>query len=237
MRAGVSFSLPILTTIARHDTLRCAMDIQLSPFHRRYVYGWVSFSLLALALAFHDRRALAAEWRLYLRLLGVRWKLLVFVPAVLFVTSAGRFTDDETWDMTSGGGMAVLTILTSGWVVGVIYKVLAGERPVRWLVLAAAAWLFSSSWFYDGYLLLRDGAYTRRWLGNLMLSPIIYLCAGLLTNLEGDPVKPWRFLAFQRPDWPAAPVRPAFTLMVGVLCVPLILIGAFILVAFVDWGF
>jgi hypothetical protein len=212
------------------------MDIRLSPFHVRYVCGWVAFSLLAVALAIHDRKRLLPEWRLYLGLLGVRWKLLVFVPAVVFVTFAGRFTDDETWDMISGGGMAVLTVLTSAWAIGVSYKVLVGERPVRWLVLAAVAWLFSSSWFYDGYLLLRDGAYTRRWLGNLMLSPIIYLCAGLLANMEGHPVKgSLRFFAFQRPDWPAAPAHPAFTLLMVVLCIPLMLVGAFILVAFVGW--
>jgi hypothetical protein len=209
---------------------------RLSPFHLRYVAGWVSFCLLALLLAIRDGKALIPEWRLYRTLLGVRWKLVVFLPAILFVTFAGRFTDDETWDFVSGGGMAVLTFLTAPWALGVIYKVMVGKRPVRWLLLAAAAWLFSSSWFYDGYLLLRDGVYTPRWLGDLMLSPIIYLCAGLLANLEdgrGEGVRV--FLAFRRADWPAAPAHADFSLLMFVICVPLIVVAAVILVAFVGW--
>jgi hypothetical protein len=32
----------------------------------------------------------------------VPWKLRLFVPALLFVTFAGRFTNDETWDVVTG---------------------------------------------------------------------------------------------------------------------------------------
>jgi len=128
------------------------------------------------------------------------WKVALFVPAVVFVTFAGRFTDDETWDVVSGGGMSILTVATSWWSVGTLVRVVRRIRPAREAIVAVALALFSSSWFYDGWLLLRDGAYTARWLGNLMLSPTIYLCAGLLSNLE---INEGRLaLAFVRADWP-----------------------------------
>ena len=80
--------------------------------------------------------------------------------------------------------MALLTFLTAPWSIGLIYQVLTGRRPLRYLVVAIALLLFSSSWFYDSYLLWRDGVYTPRWSGNLILSPFIYVAAGMLWNLE-----------------------------------------------------
>ena len=107
-------------------------------------------------------------------------------------------------------------------------------------MVALALLLFSSSWFYDGYLLLRDGMYTRRWLGNLMLSPFIYVAAGLLWNLEakesGEFREGWNFrFSFVREDWPSRPVDTRFGPLV-LASIPLILIAAFILVAFVGWN-
>jgi hypothetical protein len=61
--------------------------------------------------------------------------------------------------------MAILTFLTAPWSIGLIYLVFVGRRPVRYLVIALALLLFPSSWFYDGYLLWRDAAYTGRWAG------------------------------------------------------------------------
>ncbi len=199
----------------------------------KYTVGWISFCLIALVLLIKDARFLASEWQKYWSFLTVPWKLFVFVPAILFVTFAGRFTNDETWDMISGGGMSILTFLTAAWSVGIVYKVLHGERNWTFLVIAIALGLFSSSWFYDGYLLLRDGAYTHRWLGNLMLLPIIYLSAGLLLNLEA---KQHGFsFSFLRSDWPSPPLNTSFLPLV-LVSIPLILVAAYILLAFVGWN-
>ena len=190
----------------------------------------LAFCLLAAVLALKDVRP---SWADELAFLTVPWKLALFAPAIVFVTCAGRYTDDETWDMVSGGGMAALTFLTAGWSIGTLAKVVMGERPLSHAVVALALGLFASSWFYDGYLLLRDGAYTHRWLGNLMLSPIIYVSAGVLLNLEvrGRGLG----FAFTRPTWP----RPESTLSswwLALAAVPLVLIAAYVLVAFVGWG-
>jgi hypothetical protein len=203
----------------------------MTDFLMRYVVGWLSFCGLAVALAVKDVRP---TWSDELAFLLVPWKLALFLPAIVFVTFAGRFTDDETWDVVSGGGMSLLTFLTAGWAVGTVFKVGAGTRPLSHLVVALALALFSSSWFYDGWLLLRDGAYTHRWKGNLLLSPIIYACAGLVLNLE---VRAQGFgfgFSFTRGDWP----RPASTgasWLLAAVALPLVLVAAYVLVAFVGW--
>jgi hypothetical protein len=211
-----------------------------SPFFIKYIAIWASFCFLAAFILVWDRKRLLPEWREYWHFLTVPWKLWLFVPAFLFVSFAGRFTNDETWDVVTGSGMAILTFVTAPWVVGLIYQVLVGRRPVRYLVVAIALLLFSSSWFYDGYLLWRDGAYTRRWLGNLMLSPFIYVAAGLLWNLEAKDGGDFREgpcfrLSFVREDWPSRPVDTRFGPLV-LVSIPFIVIAAFVLVAFVGWN-
>ena len=204
----------------------------MTPFLVAYVFSWIAFCLVAAAIAWRSVRIGAAEVRAFLL---VPWKVAVFAPAILFVTFAGHFTDDETWDVISGAGMSIFTVGTAWWSVGTAVRVVRRQRPLRELVVALAVTLFSSSWFYDGYLLLRDGAYTPRWLGNLMLSPTVYLCAGLLANFELDAERRLAF-AFSRSDWPRplpTSQRVGWPLVLASL--PLVAIAAYFLVGFVGW--
>jgi hypothetical protein len=66
-----------------------------------------------------------------------------------------------------------------------------------------------------------------------MLSPIIYLAAGLLWNLEAKGRCGFR-LSFVRPDWPNPPNDTRFLPLV-LVSIPLILIATFVLVGFVGW--
>jgi hypothetical protein len=212
-----------------------------SPFFVKYIAACALFCVIAAVLAVSNRRSLFPEWRAYLGFLCLPWKLCLFTIAFVFVTFAGRYTNDETWDWVTGSGMSILTFLTAPWAVGVIYQVLIGRRPIRYLVIAIALLLFSSSWFYDAYLLVRDGAYTRRWAGNLMLSPIIYLAAGILWNLEATAHRDFGDregvrLSFVRTDWPSRPTNTSFQPLMAV-SIPLIAVAAFVIVAFVDWHF
>jgi hypothetical protein len=213
--------------------------VSVSTFFVRYIEIWVSLCLVAVAILVWDRKRLVPEWLKYSRFLCVPWKLWLFGAAFLFVTFAGRYTNDETWDWVTGSGMAILTFLTAPWVVGLIYQVFVGRRPLRYLVVAIALMLFSSSWFYDAYLLWRDGFYTGRWAGNLMLSPFIYVAAGLLWNLEAKESGDFREhsafrLSFVRVDWPSRPADTRFGPLV-LVSIPFIAVAAFVLVAFVGW--
>jgi len=200
-----------------------------------YVPFWISFCLLAMGLAYRDRMRLLPEWSIYRRFLFIpSWKPALFVPPFLVLAFGGRFTDDETWDAVTGAGMSILTFVTAPWALGAAYQALAGKRPWRDLILSAALALFSASWFYDGYLLLRDGVYTRRWLGNLILSSITYVAAGLFWNLEAK-VGGIR-LSFMRPDWPTPPADKRFGPII-VFALPLALIAAWMIVGFVRWRF
>ena len=205
---------------------------RMTRFLEVYTGAWITFCLLAAVIARRTTHLRLAEAMAFLR---APWKLALFVSGILFVTFAGHFTDDETWDVVSGGGMAVLTVATAWWSVGTVAKVIRRQRPLRELVVAIAVTLFSSSWFYDGYLLLRDGAYTHRWLGNLMLSPTIYLCAGLVMNLEIDAAGKLG-LAFTRSDWPKPlPTATRTSWPMALAALPLVAIAAYFLVGFVGW--
>ncbi len=198
-----------------------------------YVACWASFCIVALVLLLSDAKRLLPEWRQYLRFLTLRWKLAIFIPAFLFVTVAGHFTDDETWDIVTGAGMSLLAFFTAPWCLGVLFQVAKGIKPRKYLLIVIAITLFSSSWFYDGYLYCRDGHYTVRWLGNLILAPIVYVAAGLLWNLETKN----RFFpsfSFFRSDWPAPPEDTSVRPLIPVMLV-LILIAASLLISYVHW--
>ncbi|MBY0573172.1 MAG: hypothetical protein K2P84_05790 [Undibacterium sp.] len=213
----------------------------LSVFHFTYMACWIAFCLIALLILWGERIRLIDEWLAYFKFLCIPWKLWIFLPAFTFVSFAGSHTNDETWDVVTGSGMSLLTFLSAPWAVGLIYQVIIGKRHWRYLVVAIALLLFSSSWFYDAYLLWRDKAYTVRWSGNLMLSTIVYLAAGLLWNLETNIRKhycdrQYFYFSFVRTDWPSRPINTQFWPLLPAM-IPLIMIAVFVLVAFVRWHF
>ena len=204
----------------------------MNAFFLTYTVLWISFCAIASCIALRERKTLAAEWNDYRKFLTVRWKLIVFIPALLFVSFAGHFTNDETWDIVTGGVMSILTFLTAPWCIGTIYQCLRGRKSWQYAIIAIALCFFSTSWFYDSYLFIRDGHYTARWLGNLMLSPVLYLMAGLLWNLEAQGV--WPTLSFFRQSWPEPPADGRFGPLF-IVALPLIASGGVALIAFVRW--
>jgi hypothetical protein len=200
-----------------------------------YTVCWVCFCLIAVGILLADRKRLAPELRPYVRFLCVPWKLCIFIPALLFITFAGHFTDDETWDIVTGCMMSIFTYATAPWSVGLVYQVFRGKRPPQYLIVAIAFCLFSSSWCYDAYLYLRDGHYTVRWLGNLMLSPIMYTAGGLLWNLEP---KNGLFASFSflRPDWPEPAADNSFRALLPIAMTLIALVGS-MLFSYVRWHF
>lgn len=200
-----------------------------------YLAIWSIVCAISILLAARDR-VIVADLRSYAGFLAVPWKIAVLVPAALFVTFAGRFAFDDTWDVVTGGGMSALTYLTAPWAVGTAYLVAMGQRPAQHAFIALVACLFSASWFYDAWLLYRDGYYSPMWLPNLLLSPFLYVAGGILWNLEvdgeGRPI-----LGFFRKDWPAPPKSPQVSRRLAMVCQPPIIIVATVLLLCVQWRF
>lgn len=105
----------------------------MTPFLLRYLVSWLAFCLLAVVLFVKDVRV---AWRAHANALLVPWRLALFVPALVFVTFAGRYTDDETWDSICGGGMALLTFLTAGFSIGTLGRALRGRASFSEVVVA-----------------------------------------------------------------------------------------------------
>lgn len=198
-----------------------------------YVVAW-SLATITAGVAALSTPAIRSELPAYVRFLLVPWKLAVFVPAAIFVTFAGSFAYDDTWDVVAGGGMSLLTYLTAPWAVGVFFRCGKRWRP-RWHeLLALVACLFSASWFYDGWLLIRDGSYPETWLPNLGISPALYLLGGALWNLEVDASGKPTF-GFVHQEWPIPPTVPQARPMLFLLALPPIVLAAIILLFSVKW--
>ena len=150
-----------------------------------------------------NRQVYTFATREYFRFLGVSWKLVTFAIAGIAMTVVAPYTVDPTWDYYDAAFMSVLTFLTAPWSTGTLYLALRGRTGFKQAYVAACLWMFSASWSYDLYILLRDGEYPNAWLPNIPAASVLYFSAGLLWNLD------WRMgrgatFSFQEPDWPRA---------------------------------
>jgi hypothetical protein len=126
--------------------------------------------------------------------------VLTFLVATTVTTLAAPYSGDCTWDYCDAIGMSVLTFVTAPWAIGAIYRCFM--RSLSWsdLYVALCLMFFASSWFYDGYILIRDGHYPDTWLPNLFISVPIYIAAGLFWNLDWKKGHGVLFL-FRHPNW------------------------------------
>jgi hypothetical protein len=149
-----------------------------------YTATWVAACLVAGFLMARHYATLELFHARYWRFLLQDWKVLSFVVASTSLTLVAPYADDTTWDYVDAFVMSVLTFVTAPWAIGTAYRVL--KRRAAWVngYVAVCLWLCSASWFYDMYIVLRDGAYSPYWLPNLFLSSLLYLAAGLLWSLE-----------------------------------------------------
>lgn len=173
----------------------------MSDFYPMYILLWSAACVAALVLYLKERADYAVSHVNYWRFLLAPWKVITFLIAATALTLVAPYTGDPTWDYFDSIVMSVLTFLTSPWAVGVLYKTTRGELPARQAFVAGCVWMFSASWFYDTYILIRDGEYTPLWLPNIFASSSLYALAGLLWNLDWKPNRGTIF-AFMEADWP-----------------------------------
>ena len=196
---------------------------------RAYIAAWVALSVVAVLVVARSPRAFAIARRDYWRLLAAPWKLATFAVAAAGLTVIAPYSGDPTWDYADAAFMSVLAFTTAPFAVGALYKAARRRLPARHGFVAACVWLFSASWSYDLYILLRDGRYPPTWRANLLASSVLYASAGLLWSLEAT--SRGASFAFLRDDWPT-PLAGAHFSRVLALALPLMLLVGLMILAF-----
>lgn len=161
---------------------------------------WVSACIVAFIIIMRNPRSVALFRRSYLRFILKPWKVVTFLVAASVMTLAAPYSGDYTWDYFDASVMSLMTFLTAPWAVGVLYCFIRGRETPAQAYVALCTMLFVSGWFYDAYILLRDGFYPPTWLYNLPLSSFLFIVAGLLWNLDWQEGRGVVY-AFQRETW------------------------------------
>ncbi len=196
-----------------------------------YLYIWMVLSLVNLVLLIRDRYAFGLLKRSYYKFLFKPWKIVTFIMAGAAMTFAAPYSGDYTWDYADASVMSVLTFITAPWTTGTLYRFYKQKISLTHAYVAFCTAMFSFSWFYDGYILLRDGLYPPTWYYNIVLSSILYFSAGALWSLETPPGQKAGF-AFQRDTWPDLDVTSDIGKVLW-FALPLVLLGGGIIVIFV----
>ncbi len=179
-------------------------------FLQAYLAAWSAACVAAIVLFVRDPSAFAVSRRAYWLFLREPWKLATFAVATAGMVLVAPFTGDPTWDYFDAFFMSALTYATAPWAVGVAFLAARGRSTAREAFVAACAWMFSASWSYDLYILLRDGVYPATWAVNIAAASVLYVSAGLLWNLEHHPGRGVIF-AFLREGWPSPSADPRFS--------------------------
>lgn len=157
--------------------------------------------IVAAVLMVRERKSLVLFDTDYRQYLLSPWKLLTFVVAAVSMTVMAPYTGDPTWDYVDASFMSILTFLTAPWAVGTLYRAIRRQARASHVYVAICVWMFSVSWAYDVYILLKNGYYPPTWLPNIVLSSILYFAAGLMWNLQRKAEKGVTF-GFMEPGWP-----------------------------------
>ncbi len=172
----------------------------MEPFFVAYTAVWVTTCVLALILVLTKQAEFSFYSKQYLLFVSQPWKLLTFVIACMGFILIAPYAGDPTWDYVDATFMSVLTFLTAPWAVGILYKTMRGSASPEQGFVALCLWMFSASWSYDLYLVIRDGYYPITWLTNVAASSVLYAAAGMFWNLDYRPGRGVTF-SFLEPEW------------------------------------
>jgi hypothetical protein len=195
-----------------------------------YLVAWIGFCAVMFVSVLCKPQSYSIVSADYLRFLCVPWKLITFLIAASGLVIVAPYTGDPTWDYVDASFMAVLTFVTAPWSVGILYLSIRRKRFSKETILAICVWMFSASWSYDLYLLLRDGYYPHTWFPNIFASSILYCSAGLLWNLDWRENRGATF-SFLEKDWFAVRSNAGFRKIVW-FALPFMLIAAAAILSF-----
>ena len=179
-----------------------------------YMTTWGTLCAIALVIYFKEKKSFGFSSKNYLKFLFVKWKVATFLCATTGITLIAPYTGDPTWDHFDALFMSMLTFISAPWSIGALYLVAKKKLPFKQAIVAFCVWMFSASWSYDLYLVLRDNQYPQTWLSNIFASSVLYAAAGLLWNLEWRPGRGVTF-SFLEPEWPTPLAEPRFTRILG----------------------
>lgn len=176
-----------------------------------YFIAWTSFCILCISIIDKNPCEFSLLCDAYLKFLFVRWKVITFIVSSIGIVIIAPYTGDQTWDYFDAAIMSILTYLTAPWAVGTLFRWASTNRIVtnKQAMIAVCLWLFSASWCYDLYLLVRDGIYPITWWSNMIASSVLYLTAGLFWNLEWSEDREMIF-SFNKSAWPVNPKDESF---------------------------
>jgi hypothetical protein len=203
----------------------------MNDFFIAYLLCWGSACVLALGVFIRRFDTWEITRRAYWQFLLRPWKIATFSIAASGLILIAPYTNDITWDYVDATFMSVLTFVTAPWSVGVLYRSIVGRRAFGAACVAACVWMFSASWSYDLYLLLRDGSYPETWAANIGASSVLYCAGGLLWNLEYRSDRGVTF-AFMNTPWLSAQEQTAFWRIAG-YALPFMLIVSVAILSFV----
>ena len=166
-----------------------------------YLAAWSFACIAALVVAAARWRSFAIARRSYLVGMTRPWKLATFALAFAGIVLVAPRSGDPTWDHWDAAFMAILVYTTAPWTLGVLVR--ARTRGSAEIYAAMCTWLFSASFSYDLYILVRDHHYPRSWWSNLIVSSALYGLGGAMWSLRGQRGGRPTF-AFLRDDWPAS---------------------------------
>ncbi len=202
----------------------------MTPALQCYIIGWSTACAAALLILTTRWHSFALAKKEYWQFLFARWRLATFAAAASAMIIIAPFTGDPTWDYFNAFFMSVLTYATAPWAIGTVYNA-ARENLKLWQVfVAVCAWMFSASWSYDIYLLLRDGTYPITWLSNLFASSVLYISAGLFWNLDWIQGRGVTF-SFLEKNWPYRAAETVFHRIV-LHALPFMMLASFLIVYF-----
>lgn len=193
-----------------------------------YMGGYLLACVIAAVIAARERRTISLLSMGYRKFMVVPWKLASFAVAAIGMIWIAPYTIDPYWDYYDAAFMSLLTFVSAPWAVGTLYLFLRRKASAAHAYVALCCWLFSASWSFDLYILLRDGEYPMVWFPNIFASSVLYVAAGLMWNLE------WRqnrgvIFAFMEEGWPQAAAQASFVRVLGYAMPFMIFVAASIL--------
>jgi len=195
-----------------------------------YLALWGTACVIAAWLVVRSSHTFAFCHTNYRRFLSQPWKIVTFTVAGTGMVVIAPYTGDPTWDYMDALFMSVLTFLSAPWAIGVLYKTAKRTLPVEQAYVALCLCMFSASWSYDLYLLIRDGQYPITWSVNLAASSVLYVSAGLLWNLDWKTGRGVTF-AFMEEGWPSRSDDSAFSRIVW-YALPFMLLVSLLILSF-----